>query len=484
MTISAALNSALSGLNASSRQVQAISNNLANALTPGYGPRRVELTSLSNQSNGGVSVTAITRDVNETLTSDRRRADSAVAASTTSAAFFADVERVLGTPEDAQSLTARLAELEASFITAATRPEEESRLQAGVTRANDVAQTLNAASSQIQDLRSRAELQITQDVENANEYLRQIATLNAQIIDAQNIGTPAASFEDQRSLVLDRLAEIVPLRVFQRDNGSLAIYTPTGAGLLDGRPAELSFQATNLVTADMTQDNGLLSGLEINGIAVVTSGSSSPISGGRLAANFDVRDRLAVDTQAQLDAVARDLIERFQAPGIDPTQTPTDPGLFTDGGARFDPADEVGIAGRLAVTDAVNPDAGGAYWRLRDGLYAALPGPPGDATLLQNFSSALSDRSALSSGNLGGTARGITGHASSMLSYFGQQRLNLDQTVSFTQANQAGLVETELGLAVNSDEELQRLLLVEQAYAANARLIETAGDMLDQLLRI
>ncbi len=484
MSISSALNSAISGLNASSRQVQAISNNLANALTPGYGARRVELTAAPTELGGGVRVTSITRDVNDVLLNDRRRADSAVAASTTSANFFAEIERLLATPEDSQSITARLAEFDASLVSASARPEETSRLQAAVLRAGDVAQALNDASDRVQVLRSEAETQIERDVTNANELLRQIASLNTQIIDTRNRGTPAAAFEDQRSLVMDRLAEIVPLRVFERDNGAVALYTPTGAGLLDGAPAVLSFTATNLITPEMTQDNGLLSGLEINGMPIPTDGPGSPIAGGRLAANFDLRDRLATDTQAQLDAVARDIVERFQTPGVDPTQGPTDPGLFTDGGAFFDPANEVGLAGRIAVSDAVQPDAGGDDWRLRDGLYAAAPGPAGDATILNNISDALGDSGGLVSGNLGGTARNVSGHVAAMMSYFGQQRLSLDQTVSFAQANQTGLIESELAQGVNSDEELQQLLLVEQAFAANARLIQTAGDMLDQILGI
>ncbi|MEO0372249.1 MAG: flagellar hook-associated protein FlgK, partial [Pseudomonadota bacterium] len=429
MSISAALNSALSGLNASSRQVQNISNNLANALTPGYGPRRLELTANPTQLGGGVTITSLNRDVNEALLNDRRRADSAVAASTTSANFFAEIERLLATPEDAQSITARLAELDASLISASTRPEETSRLQSAVLRAGDVVRAINDASDRVQELRTEAENSIQQDVTNANEYLQQLARLNNQIIDSRNRGTSAAAFEDQRSIVMDQLAEIVPLQVFQRDNGAIAIYTPTGAGLLDGNPAELSFSATNLITPQMTQANGLLSGLEINGIPVATDGPNSPIAGGRLGANFNLRDNLAVETQAQLDAVARNIVERFQTPGVDPTQGATDPGLFTDGGVFFDPLNEVGLAGRLTVSDAVRPETGGDYWRLRDGLYAAAPGSPGDATLLNNIADALGDPGALASGNLGGTARSVSGHTASMMSYFGQQRLSLDQTV-------------------------------------------------------
>ncbi|MEO0751013.1 MAG: flagellar hook-associated protein FlgK [Pseudomonadota bacterium] len=483
MSISSAISSAISGLNASSRQVQAISNNLANALTPGYGVREVELTSLA-AGNGGVRVTAVTREVDQGVLNDRRRADSAVAANTTLAAFFGEMEFTLGTPEDARSLTAQLAELEASLVSASTRPEEETRLQSAVLRAGDVVQTLNAASDRVQVLRSDAETRIQQDVTNANEYLRQLNELNQRIVDSRNRGTPAAGFEDQRSVVLDQLAEIVPLRVFERSSGAIAIYTPNGAGLLDGRPAELSFDPASVIAPHMTLDNGLLSGLEINGIPVSSSGDLSPIAGGRLAANFEVRDGLAVDTQAQLDAIARSLVERFQDPGVDPTRAAGDPGLFTDDGVTFDPMNEVGIAGRISLSDAVRPETGGAYYRLRDGLSAAAPGSPGDATLLNALSDALNEPGALASGNLGGTARDMTGHVASMLGYFGQQRLSLDQTVAFARTNQSSLIETELSFGVNSDEELQRLLLVEQAYAANARLIQTAGEMLDEILRI
>ena len=484
MSLSSALSSALSGLNASSRQVQAISTNLANSLTPGYGVRQIELESLSSGATGGVRIAAIIRNVDEAVINDRRRADSALASSTTSAAFFSELERTLGTPDDPQSLTARLAEFEASLISASVRPEEETRLQSAVLRAAEIVQSLNSASDRVQTLRSDAETRIQQDVTNANEYLRQLETLNGQIVDARNRGVPAAALEDQRSVVLDQLSEIVPLRVFRRDNGSISLYTPSGAGLLDGRAVELSFSPANVIAPHMTQDNGLLSGLEINGNPVSTTGDRSPIAGGRLAANFGVRDNLAVDTQTQLDAIARNLIERFQDAGVDPTITAGDAGLFTDAGAAFDAVDEVGLAGRISLSDAVRPEAGGDYWRLRDGLYAAAPGSPGDATLLQNLTEALTDADPLVSGDLGGTNRGATGHVASMMGYFGEQRLSLDQSVAFSRSNQASLVENELSFGVNTDEELQRLLLVEQAYAANARLIQTAGEMLDEILRI
>lgn len=41
-----------------------------------------------------------------------------------------------------------------------------------------------------------------------------------------------------------------------------------------------------------------------------------------------------------------------------------------------------------------------------------------------------------------------------------------------------------MGDGVDSDAEMQKLLQYEQAYAANARVIQAVNDMMDQLLRI
>jgi flagellar hook-associated protein 1 FlgK len=234
----------------------------------------------------------------------------------------------------------------------------------------------------------------------------------------------------------------------------------------------------------MTQANTLLSGLRINDMEVLSSGNASPIDGGRLAANFELRDQLAVDAQTQLDAVARNLVERFEQAGLDPTLSSGNAGLFTDQGNAFNPIEETGLANRISVSDAVQPDKGGAFWKLRDGLNASVPGNVGDATLLTALSGALSEPDSLGSGDLGATAQGATGHVAAMMSYLGGQRLALDQSVSFSRSNQAGLQEIELSFGVNTDDELQRLLLVEQAYNANARLVETVEEMIDALLRI
>src|SRR6056297_2461707 len=483
MSISSALSSTLSGLTASSRNAQVVSSNLANALTPGYATRELEL-STQGPGRGGVKVQGVIRQADAGLIGDRRMADASLAYSGVQAGFMADLERLTGTPDAPGSLSSRVSVFEASLVTAAAKPEEETRLQAAVQRAGELAQSLNDLSRQIQNLRTEAETKIERTVNDANTYLGQVEALNARITDATNAGHPTASFEDRRRVVIDKLAELIPVRMAPRDNGGVALYTPGGAALLDGRASELGFTASNVVMPHMTLAGGLLDGLAINGIDVPPSGDRSPVDGGRLAGLFELRDRLAPDAQTQLDAIARDLVTRFQAAGLDASRPPGTPGLFTDAGGAFDPVDEIGLSGRVTVNLAVDPDQGGMAWRLRDGLGAAAPGAAGDATLLQALSAAFSAPTDLTSGGLGSTQRDISGHVSSMASHFGQKRLTLDQTVAFASAHQAGLREIELEQGVDTDAEMQKLLLIEQAYSANARMIGMIDDMIETLLRI
>jgi flagellar hook-associated protein 1 FlgK len=83
---------------------------------------------------------------------------------------------------------------------------------------------------------------------------------------------------------------------------------------------------------------------------------------------------------------------------------------------------------------------------------------------------------------LGGAARGLSDHIGTLVSKIGQQRLAQDQSLTFANARHVELSDMQARNAVDSDDQMQRLLQVEQAYAANARLIETINTMMDRLL--
>ena len=485
MSISATLTNALSGLTAASRGAQIISTNIANANTEGYARREVEQTArVVGGLGAGVQVDGINRIVDETILRERRLADASVGNAGVMTSFYNNLLDLVGTPEEAASLSAGITNFETSLLEASYRPDSEARLYAVLTAAQTVTSKINSISDGIQTTREDADVRIQAEVDTLNQTLQQVADINAEILRARGSGLNYPSLLDQRQKLVDDISQIVPIRQLPRDNDTIALYTQTGGLLLDSKPAVFGFAATAPIIPDMTQASGALSGLTINGNPVQTSGAYSPIAGGVLAGLFDVRDDLAVEAQANIDTIAQDLVTRFEDNTLDTTLLPGDPGLFTDSGNALNPLDVTGLSARLSVNSSANPSAGGEIWRIRDGLGAIAPGPVGDATLLVASLDALGRAQVPVGGSLGTAAREISDLTSTFVSIIGRAEQSFENRASFETARLIGLKDAELSNGVDTDQELQKLLLIEQAYAANARVIQTADELIQTLIRL
>lgn len=484
MTISNALNSALSGLRAAGRGAEVVSSNISNALTPGYGRRILDLSSDYFGSAGGVRIDGITRAVDAGLAQDRRLAEAEQLNSRNAADFFAQIERLVGTPNEASSLAARLANFENALIAASSRPDAPERLSGAINDASSLARSLSDISAGIQEARGNADRTIGQQVERLNNLLEQVATLNTQITATQVQGGDVASLQDLRQNTVDEIGTLVPVREVPRDRGQIALYSVGGAVLIDGTPATLGFQTSNVVTPYMSLATSTLSELTINGNTVRTDSEKGVLRGGSIGSNFAIRDELGIAAQEQVDVIARDLVERFQSPTIDPTLAPGDAGLFTDNGAAFDPLNELGLSSRLELNAAVDPAQGGEVWRIRDGINAVAPGAVSDATILQSLTEVLSDPRPTGGGSFAGASFSASGLVSAVASGFNRNLLDAEQSLSFSTARLNELTERQLADGVDSDAEFARLILIEQNYAANARMIATVDEMMQQILRL
>lgn len=485
MSLSTSLSNALSGLTVAARQAQVVSSNVANATTEGYGVRQVELSTRATSGSGqGVKIDGIARLVDEALIADRRLADAAAGGNARLAEAADEIVAAIGEPDTPGSLSSRIAEFENALLTASARPEDGLRLTEASDAALQLTSALNGLSDKVQSMREDADTRIAGQVERLNAALRQVGDINAMILRSRGRGEVQAGLQDQRQKLIDTIAPLVPLRQIERDNGTVALYTRSGTALLDGSVARLEFTQTATITADMTQDSGALSGLSIDGRPLTVGLGSGSISGGAIAAEFEVRDSLAPGVQAELDGLARDLIERFEAPGVDPTLTPGNPGLFTDGGSVLDPGDVVGLAGRIDLNAAVDPQRGGDAWRLREGIEAAAETAPGDAAILLSLADALSAPTVASGAALGGRARSFAGQIDALLARAASSLAAKSGEAAFQAAKQTSLRSAELRQGVDTDQEMQRLLLIERYYAANARVIETIDELLGVLTRI
>lgn len=485
MSISGAFNAALSGLSFASRSANVVSNNIANATTEGYGARRVIASTLvAGGDVMGVRVASIERSTDAVLIGQRRSADAEAGQANIRSNFLTELEAVYGTPDATGSLGELLDRFEGSLITASNRPDSVPALSSVAYAAGDLVSKINHISKSIQTQRENADQSIGHHINVMNDSLKNLEALNKQLLAERGRGGNINGILDQQQVIIDSISDLVPLREYRAQNGTLRIYSQDGIPLLDGSPSVLEFEPNSVITPDMTLSSAALSEVTINGHALPANGSQMGLSGGRLAALFELRDETAVSAQAELDAFARNLIERFESPGIDPTRVATDPALFSDGGSPADPANEVGLAQRLEFNTLVDPHRGGDVTKLRDGLGSIAPGLVGNSSVLNGFLAAFSDDVIIQSGSQSGQAKSLSQFASDVLSVIGSSKHESVRQQAFTTSRLQTLEHAEASQGVNTDEELQNMLLVEKLYTANARVIQTASDMLDTLMRI
>jgi flagellar hook-associated protein 1 FlgK len=482
MSLSGALYNAFSGLKANSRSAALVSTNISNSATESYGRRSLALTPGAVGSTGGVRIAGVVRHGNPVLIADRMVSDAQTGYSGDLKTFASRLEDLVGETGEAGSLTDRVNQFENALITAAANPSSTQRLEMIATTANTLANDFNRLSAEVQDARTAADRKIGQQVDQLNESISRLDQINRDILKATSTNSDNATLLDERQKLLDEMSDIVPLRVVAREKGQIAVFSMNGATLLDGSPQEIGFQRTLTIGAGDTLAGGHLHGLTLNGNPA-SVGKNGLFGGGTLAAQFEIRDEIAVERQAQLDGMARDLIERLGPSGPDSTLGATDPGLFTDNGALFAAANEEGISGRIKLNTLVEPGNGDA-WKLRDGLGATTQGEVGEARLLQGISAALSAQNTPGSSALAPVARSFSNHAAEFSSTVSGARVRAENLHSYQTSQNTALSELVLNDGVDTDQELQTLMKIEQLYAANAKVMSTVDELLERLMSI
>ncbi len=485
MSISAAISNAYSGLTSVSRMAKTVSDNISNAMNENYARREVVTENRVVGGVGmGVRVTSIDRAIDALSTASRRAGGASFAHANTIGTASTRMAKTLGTPEDSAALAARMLSFDTALRRAADNPASAPARETVLAEAGGLAETLKSISTQTMAIRMDADSQIATQVRTVNVALKKIEAVNTEIRLRQGSGNTAA-LEDVRKKLIDEVSSLIPIKQIAREGGAVALYSEGGAALIDGSANVLGFTATPTITPDMTRASGALSGLTLNGRAMSIGTGSGQLEGGGLAASFNVRDVLAPEFNARIDAVARDLVERFQSPSTDPSLAAGDAGLFTDNGAAFAPANELGLSQRLALNAAVDPAQGGDLWRLRDGINALSQGPAGADTQLRRMVDAMDARRTPSGATGLTNLVSATALSEGVTSLVAAQAARAEDTAAYNQGQFDLLRESELSITgVNTDYEMQQLLVIEQAYAANARVISTADKLMQTILDI
>lgn len=481
MSLSSAINSAVAGLTLSSKRAEAVASNVANADRPGYARRSVQ--SASPGVGLPPTMTRVERTVEPRLVQLRRDAEARADHASVSQTFHAALDTALGDPDQAGSLQDRLAALDAAIIGAGANPGSEAALSQVAHSAGDIVTKVNELSDIVQQERQAADTRIGDAVTQINADLSEISRLNADILRHSTGGHPAADLMDRRTILVDRVSSQIPVRSLPRDGGVIALVSQGGQILLDGKAAELSFTPSAPISPTMAHP-GQLSGLSVNGKPLSSHGDTSLIAGGALSALFTLRDETAPKAAAQLDGFAEELIRRFSDPAVDPSLPAGAPGLFTDGGGAVVVPATAGLADRLALNPVIDATDPSSLWRLRDGLGATAPSPISGAGTLDGLAQALQGKAVPASSALPQISGTLPGIAAALKSTISSDRVRADALADRTRTEADGRAELRDGGGVDIDTEMQRLLQIEQAYAANARLVQATSEMMDRLTEL
>ena len=467
MSLSSALHIATTGLTTAQTQSRITADNISNAMTPGHVRREAVLVSTGT---GGAVVSEVRRDVDAALVRMARAESGKMAHQQAIQEGLRDYTIYLGQPGDGLSPAEKFSEFNTALTTLVNMPSSTGAQSAAVYAAEDLAASIRGANDTLANVRAEVDMEIRYEVADLNQALHDLAKMNGQVRDFEPGTLEAAQLGDRMDKVLDQISEIVGIRVTQTADGRVNVQTTGGAALLEGDRVQ-----------DVSYNSG--DGTFMAGDTEITPGKSGVrgIEEGSLAGFAELNSEILPKFQLQLDEYARGLIQAFE--GADASLAAGDAGLFTDNGSAFDPAKIDGLAGRIRVNNAVSHDGGSEVWRIRDGMAATGPGGAADPTQIQAFIDTLD--TAVGADPATGLNAGVTlaNFGAEMVSAQSAERTRVENNYnaarSAAEMVQASRQNVE---GVNIDEEMQKLMLIEQSYAANSKMLTAVAEMVDTLL--
>ena len=316
MSLGDALSIAMAGLRANQAAMSLVSSNVANAETPGYVRKTVDQVTTNTGSTGsGVNVNGINRELDEYIQAQLRTETSGASYASLKSDFLQRLQGLYGDPNSTVTLESAFNTLTTAVQALGTSPDSQSARIGVVNAAQALASQLNSMSQGIQTLRAQAETGIKDDVNTANNLMKQIATINNQLqsnpLGGTSTDSATASLLDQRDQCITQLSKLMDIRVTTDGANKVTVFTGSGVQLVGNEAATLTFNAQGTVTPNTTYNsNTAVSALGSIRVTYSNGGSidlTGSIKSGQIAAYVELRDKTLVQAQSQLDQFAASL---------------------------------------------------------------------------------------------------------------------------------------------------------------------------------
>lgn len=327
MGLTVALNNALTGLNVNQQQLSVLSQNIANANTPGYSKQTAQQDSVYLNGTGqGVTIAQITRKVDQYLTQAVQGQGSVVAGTEVVNDYSNRIQLLLGNPGDQNSIDSYVNTFYNSVQSLAATPQNTTLQQSAVNNGVSLAGQISGLASSLRDLQFQADQDISAAVNTVNTGLKRLFDLNQLISSNISLGKSVAELEDQRDNTIKDIGQYINVSTFTQKNGNLSATTGNGIPILDNSAYQISY--TGVSSAVAFSDGSALGSLTIHRIdqagnptseSILLANAGQPadirsvFTSGKIAGLMEMRDRQIPGIVAQLDTMASNLRDQFNA---------------------------------------------------------------------------------------------------------------------------------------------------------------------------
>ena len=457
-------------LQAQQTALQVTSHNIANANTPGFSQRTVELENVAGVPGGvggGVHAASVTRERDQFLDSQMRVELQVLGRWEAMERALSGIEGIFNEPAGAGSseagtvfnepsglgLSGSLSRFWNAWQDLANVPESGAARAAVRQEGDFMVTTLHQLDAQLADLRGSLDQEVVAQVDEINAILDSLAAINGEIPRSGYDGGTGGDLLDQRDRLLEDLSERVDISVLEKDNGQITV-------LLSGHSLVQQNQAVHLDSRTINQND-----LATSTIFFSDDGSLAPIREGALRGLIESRDFTIPDFQSRLDTVAATMVE-----GVNGLHRGGTGSTGTSGVDFFDnaklTASNISLDGRI-IADLNNISASG-------------DGNAGDNGVALGIAALRNDDSLAALG--GDTIEGfyftligeVGARSKEAQTMAGNHRLFSSQIENRRQSVQ--------GVSLN--DEAAKLVLFQRAYQAAARTVSIIDDLMEVTINL
>lgn len=315
MSLTASLNTAISGLAVAQSGISVVSDNVANVNTKGYVRKEAIQSTVTLAGQGaGAEIEEIRRITNEFLNQEFRNATSEFGRFEAASVLHDQATALLGDPTGDNNLVGLLDKVLIEMGSLAANPETISVRTSALESIKRLAEDIESTSTGVRNIRRQADLRIGEELDRANRLLSDVHDLNLQI-SQRGASTVDAGLDDLRARKLDELSAIIGIRTAEQSDGRLLVSTTGGLPLIDSSLRQ--FVHTPSGNDQFGQSYAPLQLQRLDGttgaVASTTANVDDRILSGELKGLLETRDGALLDLGVELGAFVGHLTEQINA---------------------------------------------------------------------------------------------------------------------------------------------------------------------------